>query len=109
MGAERFITFTGPGDAAERFKDAVATAAYDHGHCGHSGTIADKTQFITVEPGPLDGVTNEEVVRAWLREALAGWGGPDAELAAAAADKYGPAGHIALADGRHVFFGWSPR
>lgn len=31
---------------SEAFDDAVAAAQYDHGHSGHTGTIADKEDFV---------------------------------------------------------------
>ncbi len=36
-------------DAREAFNDAVSNAAYEHGHGGYSGTIAEKDSFQMVE------------------------------------------------------------
>lgn len=45
MGAERFRNLV-KGDTPEKaFSDAVDKAAYDYGHSGYTGTIAEKPSF----------------------------------------------------------------
>lgn len=48
MGADRFDHFVSASEAKtihEAFTKAVADAAYDHGHSGYTGTIAEKDSF----------------------------------------------------------------
>lgn len=93
MGAESF-THTSRGDTAEKaFRSAVEEAAYDHGHSGYTGTIAEKDSFVMI-PLP-EGEDPYEYA-----EELIGDG--DVRI-----DKWGPAGCIALGDGEYLFFGWA--
>lgn len=46
MGAEWFTTEGEGADAAQAFKAAVDDAAYERGHGGYTGSIAEKRRFI---------------------------------------------------------------
>ena len=46
MGASTFIVHTKPyANAREAFNDAIRDAAWEHGHGGYTGTIAEKSNF----------------------------------------------------------------
>jgi len=46
MGASVFFTSASGSSAKEAFRDAVDEAAYEHGHGGYTGTIAEKNEFV---------------------------------------------------------------
>jgi len=45
MGASEFITFATGKNANAAFNDAISSAAYEAGHGGYTGTIAEKDSF----------------------------------------------------------------
>jgi hypothetical protein len=95
MGAEYFIhTVSGP-SAQEAFDKAVADAAWDHGHSGYTGTIAEKDRFIFISlPEGLDPKTYAESLIDDPRTY----------------DKWGPAGcltHPNTNPPTFTFFGWA--
>lgn len=47
MGAERFESYSGHVDPETAFTDCVNEAAWINGHGGYTGTIAEKTSFVT--------------------------------------------------------------
>lgn len=50
MGAQQFIT-TGSGDDVKHaFENACSEAAYEHGHGGYTGSIAEKDSFVEIDP-----------------------------------------------------------
>jgi hypothetical protein len=53
MGAANFHSEGKGASAAEVFDQLVEQAAWDHGHGGYTGTIAEKTGFVTY-PLPAD-------------------------------------------------------
>jgi len=63
MGADNFETFSAGKDAQEAFRTAVDDAAYEYGHGGYTGTIAEKRNFeVFTIP---EGVTIRQLIR-WL-------------------------------------------
>lgn len=94
MGAQQFKT-TGYGKTAvEAFTAAVAQAQWDHGHSGYSGSIAEKTDFEMVEvPAGVDPRRYANSLfnnfDHWMH------------------DKWGPAGCVALGEGKWLFFGYA--
>ena len=112
MGAEQFITTAEGATAAEAFAAAREEAAYEHGHRGYSGTIAEKDSFTTLEIPALAGA-DETIARVYAQAVLSGQfdvgaGGEDMRRASEAVDdKWGPARHIALGGKLHLFFGWA--
>lgn len=94
MSSESF-THTSRGDTAEKaFHSAVSEAAYDHGHSGYTGTIAEKDSFVMI-PLP-EGEDPYEYA-----EELIGDG--DVRID----NKWGPAGCIDMGDNNYLFFGWA--
>jgi hypothetical protein len=105
MGAANFYTEATGSTAAEAFRDATDAAAYEYGHGGYTGTIAEKHSYI--EYAPPAGITAQQVEDA----ALACWderGGPEwlpQRIARAYDDKYGPAIAIRTGPATWVFMG----
>lgn len=96
MGATTFTNVASGATAQEAFRATVDTAAWEHGHGGYSGTIAEKSSFTMIATG----LTIDDAF------ALANRLIDDADERID--DKWGPAGCIALADGkRFLFFGWA--
>lgn len=54
MGAERFEDVSTGKTASEAFLKARDEAAYEHGHGGYSGTIAEKDDFVLFDPAEVD-------------------------------------------------------
>lgn len=122
MGADQFVTsVTDCDDAAAAFAIAVERAAWEHGHGGYTGTIAEKDEFITVEPpAGVDGETvvdeiteNCYVQKGHYRmlehsEQLLEWYGlrRAEQILAAYDDKWGPAVAVRTSTG-WTFIGWA--
>ncbi len=94
MGASTFMQVGRGKTAAEAFKSARDEAAYEHGHGGYSGSLAEKRNFVMI-PVPA-GIDPRVVARKLVDE-----GDPRVD------DKWGPAGCIALGKGEWLFFGWA--
>lgn len=86
MGAETFIHHSAYPDPDQAFKEAVNDAAYDHGHAGYTGTIAEKDSFTIITHAPLDFEAAEELADQLICAA-------DPRIN----DKWGPAGAIPYA------------
>lgn len=96
MGAEPFAIAAVGASAAEAFNAAVQRAQYDNGHSGYTGTIAEKGSYVMVVESamaPKDAV-------ALANEML---DNEDPRIF----DKFGPAGCIAVTNGKFLFFGWA--
>jgi hypothetical protein len=92
MGAYTFYTLgTGP-TLAEAFRVAVADAAYEHGHGGYTGTLAEKDEVVEI-PAETS-VTPEKQAEQLVQD-------DDARIS----DKWGPAGAIKVAENEWLFFG----
>jgi hypothetical protein len=87
MGAETFITVATGTDAKTAFQRAVSDAAYEHGHGGYTGTIAEKDEF-TLIPEHKNGLLHHDAIA--LAERMCS---EDHHLIA---DKWGPAGCIPI-------------
>lgn len=48
MSAEIFIQVATGKNAVEAFNAAVEQAAYNYGHAGYTGTIAEKNNFVAI-------------------------------------------------------------
>ncbi len=94
MGAEEFTTVVRGATAEEAFRSAVEDAQYEHGHGGHSGTIAEKRSFVVIT------VPKDEDPRTFAERLLA-------EDDKRVCDKWGPAGCVQLGEGKWLFFGWA--
>lgn len=94
MGAGTFITEADGSDLAIAFQAAREAAAYEHGHGGYTGTLAEKDDVVVIEATPL----NPNAAYA-LATRLINEGDPRVD------DKWGPAGAIAVnRDTREVTF-----
>jgi hypothetical protein len=113
MGADNFVSIVTGESARAAFDAAVEGAQYDYGHAGYTGTIAEKGSegFVSFEVPALSGADDATAYR-WAEGVLS----PDTyqqrdpvlqKITAAVDDKWGPAGHVALGDNRHLFFGWA--
>lgn len=94
MGADVFMTRASGKTAAEAFKNAVDSEAYEHGHGGYSGTIVEKRRFTKIAVPA--GQKPVEFARKLIDDG-------DARVD----DKWGPAGCIDLGGGEWLFFGWA--
>lgn len=98
MGATEFM-ITSRGETSTRaFKAAVDRAAYEHGHGGYTGTIAEKGEFVEIRP-PADRKTIQDLYD-YANELL---NDDDVRIS----DKWGPAGCIKLKEGEYLFFGYA--
>ncbi|GLF99929.1 hypothetical protein [Streptomyces yaizuensis] len=94
MGAYDFIT-TGSGEDAEKaFFNARGEAAWEYGHGGYTGTIAEKDAFVLVADSPMSPAAAEEYA-VYLLNA------DDERIRS----KWGPAGAIPVDDGSWLFVG----
>lgn len=87
MGALNFCVKIKGDTAEEAFFAAVDEAAYESGHGGYTGTIAEKSGFTIIPHDP------EKSIREQVDDLI------DDN------DKWGPAFCFDLGDGSYVFFG----
>jgi len=94
MGGTTFKMVAKGKTAQGAFDRAVMAAQREHGHGGYTGTIAEKGHFVMIQPDPgkTAGETADRLMDADDRRI---------------ADKWGPAGCIALGNGEWLFFGWA--
>lgn len=98
MGASTFYEFVERGShttAKQAFDATVAEAKYEHGHGGYSGTIAEKSDFVSIMTMP-DRFTATAVAEAMVDKG-------DRRID----DKWGPAGCIEVGTEGWLFFGWA--
>lgn len=91
MSAMTFEQYQEGADIRVAFREAVGLAAYEHGHSGYTGSLAEKSEWVVTwhDPVPLD-------------EAPVDFDDPRV------ADKWGPAGAIRIRDEEHdgwLFYG----
>lgn len=67
MGADQFMENGKGKDVMDAFQKAVDQAAYEHGHGGYSGSLAEKRSYVEITP--LEGVAPEEYAALVLYEA----------------------------------------
>jgi hypothetical protein len=99
MSAEIFIQVQSGKNAVEAFNAAVEQAAYDCGHAGYTGTIAEKDNFVAI-PLPKKGKKNLVDRAVAYANKLIDENDPRID------DTWGPAGCI-KAGRKYVFFGWA--
>jgi len=100
MGASEFICSASGKNAKEAFNTAVDDAAWEDGHGGYTGTIAEKDRFVMcsseVFPSKKEALDFAEKL---LEEG-------DKRID----DKWGPAGCVAFKnkdETQYIFFGWA--
>jgi hypothetical protein len=98
MGAQTFIKYQQGADVQQAFSAARDDAAWEHGHGGYTGTLAEKDSY-TIIPGEftLDAAYkhSDQLIEDFDDRIV---------------DKWGPAGAIRVKDPKHdgwLFFGWA--
>jgi hypothetical protein len=94
MGAESFCQEAEGKTIEKAFNAGVEAAAYDYGHSGYTGSLAEKCSF--VEIALPEGREVKEYVKELFRE-------DDDRIS----DKWGPAGAIKTGKNRWLFFGYA--
>ena len=129
MGAEQFVTKSNSRfpDAQEAFNQAKEQEAYEHGHGGYSGTLAEKGDYVMIPvPDEMEAGNFVDHVLSYYKvdwgenkgeEHWLGNAEPDGlEQSSREAirkahdlvdDKWGPAGCVKDADHGFIFFGWA--
>jgi hypothetical protein len=103
MGACTFFTDAAGATAQEAFDKAVSDAAWECGHGGYTGTIAEKQEFVVI-PCPILSSISADAQRSvamGYAQGLIESGDPRVD------DKWGPAGCIQYSPGKFLFFGWA--
>lgn len=113
MGGQTFITTETGSTPLVAYDDAVASALYEHGHNGYTGTIAEKAGFIVVEsPQGVDGVYLVDAIEDCFDKAsdrLIELIGPDEadRVFRIYDDKWGPAVAVQTGHEEWTFLGWA--
>lgn len=96
MGAQSFI-HTGKGDTVQdAFASARDKAAWDYGHGGYTGSLAEKDSFVLIPiPSEWEGTPEQYVNHLFQQD------DPRIE------DKWGPAGAVEIAPKTWIFFGYA--
>lgn len=95
MGACDFITRAKGENADKAFGRARDNAAWEHGHGGYTGTIAEKHGFREVEvPAGVDPIAHVHELMDYDQHESGFWW-----------DKWGDAGCVKIAEGEWMFFG----
>lgn len=94
MGAETFIERARGKTAQAAFEAVSEQAAYEHGHGGYTGTIAEKSSFVMIQLP--EGKDAEEYAEELIDD-------DDERIS----DKWGPAGCIQIGPEQFLFFGWA--
>lgn len=96
MGACTFYQSAEGRTAQEAFKLAREEAAWEHGHGGYTGTIAEKDSFKLVNLSE-EIIKDQVLLSAKIDELI------DTEFD----DKWGPAGCVKTGENTYLFFGWA--
>ena len=94
MGAQEFFQRAKGKTAKDAFLMARDQAAYEHGHGGYTGTLAEKSGFIEI-PVP-DGKDPHDFANDLMQY-------DDPRVSS----KWGDAGCVELKQGEYLFFGWA--
>lgn len=107
MGSEQFESFSAEADVSTAFETCRDAAAWDHGHAGYTGTIAEKGTFVVFDVPEghsseeamqaLESITNPTEVPEWIPRGIF----------QAYDDKWGPAVAIKREAGGWFFVGWA--
>jgi hypothetical protein len=100
MGASLFFTSASGSSAKEAFRDAVRNAAYESGHGGYTGTIAEKNEFVLCSLTVYSSFDEAYDFASQLID------NDDKRVS----DKWGPAGCVKFMDNDkelYLFFGWA--
>jgi hypothetical protein len=93
----------------EAFTDAREQAAYEHGHGGYTGSLAEKDSFTLIPPpfGPSPDLSPDEAAKEFRKALLLFADELIEKDDPRIDDKWGPAGALDLKDGSFLFFGWA--
>jgi hypothetical protein len=94
MGATTFFTPARGKSAREAFITARDEEAWEHGHGGYTGTLAEKNDFVEIPLPP--GQDPHRFAERLIDEG-------DERID----DKWGPAGCLKTGDDAYLFFGWA--
>jgi len=113
MGSQTFsvtVTVEKKTTDADAFTDARQNAAYDSGHGGYTGTIAEKDSFVMIHRAKSSAGA-QRIVDAVMGHGLSDDPIYRQEVIDIADDKWGPAGAVRYPiDGKTdgiIFFGWA--
>lgn len=108
MGADSFRNVAHGKTAKEAFNSAVEHAAWEHGHGGYSGTIAEKSSFTVIaKADPLQIGVDPMTAKDRLEQAYALSDKLMDSRDPRIIDKWGRAGCIDVGEGTYLFFGWA--
>ncbi len=96
MGASTFLQIGKGKTLHDAFETARDQAAWEYGHAGYTGTLAEKNDYVLISAKPM----TEEKARA-LAHQLMDKADPRIH------DKWGPAGAIRIDTETWLFFGWA--
>ncbi len=97
MGAEQFWQRARGKTPNEAFQAAREQAAYDHGHAGYTGTIAEKHEFVVI---PFTEIPEDMTPSQYAGKLM-----EDSDERVD--NKWGPAGCIQVGPEEWLFFGWA--
>jgi hypothetical protein len=103
MGGQVFMERAKGGTAKEAFESAREEALHECGHSGYTGSIAEKREFVMIDPAEERHSTEHWVQSDYedYAEALIDLQDPRVD------DKWGPAGCMKIGEGEFLFFGWA--
>jgi hypothetical protein len=111
MGAEEFEQIGEGANLQDAFIKAREAAAWENGHGGYTGTLAEKDSYLDLTSQVAHLKTPQERIDAVQADAARFNFDKQAyepgTLWEKIQDKWGPAGAIELGDGRWLFFGWA--
>jgi hypothetical protein len=100
MGASVFFSTANGSSAKEAFRVACDEAAYEYGHGGYTGTIAEKNEYVMCSGETFP---NYQVAHEFASKLV---DDDDDRIS----DKWGPAGCVKYTSGNRtsfLFFGWA--
>lgn len=103
MGADTFIEIGTGTDVQVVFQELRTAAAYEYGHGGYTGSLAEKDSVIELPVAPF---ADQAAAVDYAQKLLGDWKGTDPNTALID-DKWGPAGAIRFGTDGWVIFGWA--
>lgn len=98
MGAQEFMQMGTGNTAQEAFIAARESAAWENGHGGYTGSLAEKHSFTLINTKG-SAVSKQDAIQ--MANKLLQEGDERVD------DKWGPAGAIFVTGGKFLFFGWA--
>jgi hypothetical protein len=91
MGSTTFYTYANGADLTTAFNAAIQDALYTYGHRSYTGTISEKDAVVVIDSTPMAKQAAEDLAERLINDR-------DERIA----DKWGPAGAIAIAACEHT-------